>query len=384
MNGIRDYDGSARSRLFALAVLLALPLVANGGPLVDCPLRDAPYSVDSPLIDVLLKPEARTSVERAAPNLLKALPSGLQATTSPSFAAIVSLRGVARLTGTPDDSIGRLDAELKSLEITTADREARCARYDVTRPDLQLPRGKPRLLLFEKITGFRDGPSVDAAHAAFVEIARRNGWALVATDRAGAMTPDILKRFDAVIWNNVSGDVLTIAQRQAFQSYVEGGGGFVGVHGSAGDPVSFWDWYVDSLIGARFAGHPSNPQFQEARVVLERTASGIGRGLPASWTMQDEWYSFKNNPRQGGAKVIATLDETTYAPGMWADRDLRMGDHPIAWTRCVTSGRSFYSAIGHRPETYALPEHLTLLEQGIRWAAGVGLTRCRDGEELPR
>lgn len=69
------------------------------------------------------------------------------------------------------------------------------------------------LLLIEKINGFRDSPSVAAAHAAFA--------------------PAILRRFDAVIWHNVSGDVLALSRRRAFQACI----GHVGVHGSAGDPV---------------------------------------------------------------------------------------------------------------------------------------------------
>ena len=44
-------------------------------------------------------------------------------------------------------------------------------------------------------------------------------------------------------------------------------------------------------------------------------------------------------------------------------------DHPIAWTRCVGKGRSFYSAIGHRPETYTEPHNAALLESAITWAA---------------
>jgi type 1 glutamine amidotransferase len=101
--------------------------------------------------------------------------------------------------------------------------------------------------------------------------------------------------------------------------------------------------------------------------------------------MNDEWYSLKNNPRDTGASVIATLDEATYSPGSIAGIDLRMGsDHPIAWTRCVNNGRFFYSAIGHRPATYAEPHHLRMLEQAIVWAAGRGATICRDGRESRR
>jgi len=45
--------------------------------------------------------------------------------------------------------------------------------------------------------------------------------------------------------------------------------------------------------------------------------------------------------------VIATLDESSYKPGVSPFvKDLHMGaDHPVAWTRCVLNGRSFYSAM---------------------------------------
>jgi type 1 glutamine amidotransferase len=59
-----------------------------------------------------------------------------------------------------------------------------------------------------------------------------------------------------------------------------------------------------------------------------------------------------------------------------------MGDHPIAWTHCLGDGRAFYTAIGHRPESYTEPNSAELLEQGVAWAAGVGETRCKAGREV--
>ena len=41
---------------------------------VECPLRDQAYSVDSPLIDVLLKPEARATFESEMPGFLENAP----------------------------------------------------------------------------------------------------------------------------------------------------------------------------------------------------------------------------------------------------------------------------------------------------------------------
>ena len=263
-----------------------------------------------------------------------------------------------------------------TIPVTREDKIARCARYDTAPPRLAIPQGRPRVLLFEKINGFRDGPSVDAAHAALVAMAQRKGWAIVTTDKGSAFTPALLKQFDAVIWNNISGDVLTLSQRRAFEAYMEQGGGFVGIHGSAGDPVYFWNWYVDGLLGARFAGHPMAKHFQTARVNIEDADHPAARGLPRTWEMNEEWYSFKTNPRASGARIIATLDETTYDPTAMSPGDLRMGDHPIAWSRCVGRGRMFYSAIGHQPERYSDAVYVQMLEQAVAWAAGQDGADC--------
>jgi type 1 glutamine amidotransferase len=356
--------------LFAAALAVTFSGAAAARPLLDCPLRDAPFSASSPLIDLLLSPRAKAVVERELGRSFDQAPPRFAGTKAPTFAAILSLHEAAGILRADPQAVGRAAAALRLIPITSADRAARCERYDDERPRFILPKGKPRVLLFEKMTGFRDGPSVDAAHAAFLELARTRGWAIVSTDKGGAIRPATLRQFDAVIWNNVSGDVLTLTQRRALQRFVEGGGGFVAVHGSAGDPVYFWDWYVDRLIGARFAWHPIAKQVQDARVVVDARSSPVARGLPPEWTMNDEWYSFKTNPRQAGATVIATLDERSYAPEGMAGQNRRMGDHPIAWTNCVGQGRMFYSAIGHRPETYAHSLYRQMLVNAVEWAAG--------------
>ncbi len=96
--------------------------------------------------------------------------------------------------------------------------------------------------------------------------------------------------------------------------------------------------------------------------------------MPLQWEANDEWYSFKDSPRGNGAHLIETLDETSYDPGGMGGQNLTMGNHPIAWTRNVGRGRSFYSAIGHRPERYSDPIYRLMLEQAIIWVSS-GRTR---------
>lgn len=341
---------------------------AEAKPVTDCPLRDAPFSTDTPLIDILNSPAAKAAVDANAPRAFKSLYPSFVSTQVPTFASILNLKEVVRNTRLSPEEMDKLDAALRKVPVTRADRVARCARYDNDRPSFSIPAGKPRLLIFEKMTGYRDGPAVEAARAALQSMASRKGWAVAITDKGGAMTPSILRQFDLVVWNNVSGDVLTKSQRKAFETYMYRGGGFVGIHSASGDFATYWDWYTDMLIGARFAGHPLNPQFQAATLKVDNPTHPVAQGLPAQWGMIDEWYSFKSNPRASGSDIIATLDETTYKPEGLKGQNLRMGDHPIAWTRCIGRGRAFYSAIGHRPEIYSDPIYVTMLENAVQWA----------------
>lgn len=370
-----------KSAALALSVLAAQPAYAAAS---DCPLRDAAFSADSPMVDVMLSDAAKAVVEQHMPGTFAKLPPIMASTKAPTFAAILSVRQLAMFGSTKPGVMEAIDAELRKLPVTAADKIARCERYD--NDTVRFPaagKGQLRVLLFEKMTGFRDTPSVEAAKAMMVAMAARKGWALAVTDKGGAINAKTLKQFDVVVWNNVSGDVLTPTQRKAFEGWMAKGGGFVGMHGTGGDPVYFWDWYADKLLGARFTGHPSEPQFQDATVRMEKSPSGIGASLAASFTLNDEWYSFAKSPRASGANVIATLDETTYSRKGRFGGNLDMGaDHPIAWTRCVNNGRSFYSAIGHRPEIYAAPENMRLLEDGILWASGKGGSTCRKGKEV--
>ncbi|PLK26449.1 ThuA domain-containing protein [Novosphingobium sp. TH158] len=350
---------------------VAFAAPAFAGTVTDCPNRDAPFSAASPLIDVLLSPAAKAVIDKHAPGRLDKMPPNFAGTRPPTFAAILTAETATRFTGMTADKVAEIDRELRAIPVTDADKAARCARYDNDVPSFNLPKGKVRLLVMEKINGFKDEPSVNAAHAALVAMAERRGWAIAFTEKAGAINPKTLAQFDAVVWNNVSGDILTLSQRKAFKDYMARGGAFAAMHGSAGDPAYFWDWYPDTLIGARFAGHPMAPQFQEARVVVS-TDHPVAKAakLPREWRMTDEWYSFKTSPRAVGAQVIASLDETTYSRKGMMGASLDMGaDHPIAWTNCIGRGRMFYTAIGHMPQTYSQPQALALLEAGIDWAA---------------
>lgn len=248
-------------------------------------------------------------------------------------------------------------------------------------PMLPQALGAVPLLVFTKTNGFRHD-SIPASVEALKAIAAENGWTIFETNNGAVFNDGQLARFKAVIFSNVSGNVLLPQQRAAFEHYLSVGGGYVGIHGAGGDPSYDWRWYVDELLHAQFIGHPINPQFQQATLRIEDRDDPATRHLGDTWIRSDEWYSFDKSPRSR-VHVLATIDETTYRPKMFG-KDLRMdGDHPIVWKHCIASGRVFYSAMGHSAESYAERPMRELLAGAIRWAAGLEGEKCIDGSLEP-
>jgi hypothetical protein len=231
----------------------------------------------------------------------------------------------------------------------------------------------PAVLLFTKTNGFRHEEGIPAGVALIESIAKESGWSVFHTESGAAFTPEHLARFAVVVWHQVSGDVLDDAQKAALKSWLENGGGWVGIHGAGGDGSYVWQWYVNDLVGAQFIGHPMGPQFQEAKLVVEDRSHPATAQLPESFVHDEEWYSFDQSVRGKGYRVLATVDESTYQPRLrflGQEKDLRMGaDHPVVWSHCVGRGRTFYSALGHQAKSYQEPEMKSLLAGAIAWAA---------------
>jgi uncharacterized protein len=211
-----------------------------------------------------------------------------------------------------------------------------------------------RVLVFTKTAAFRH-VSIPAAVAVLRDLAERHGLAVDHTEDAAAFSGGNLRRYRVVVFANTTGDILGDAEQRAFEDYVVGGGGYLGIHAAA-DTEYGWPWY-GALVGAYFRSHP--PGLQTGTVTFV-PAEGEGKGR--QWHVTDEFYNFDRNPRPR-VKVVATLDERTYDGG-------EMGaDHPIAWCQAAAGARSCYIVLGHGPELYADPVFVGLLEHGLLFAA---------------
>ena len=220
------------------------------------------------------------------------------------------------------------------------------------------------VLVFSKTAGFRHD-SIPAGVQLVRDLGTANGFTVTATEDAAAFTPANLANFEAVVFMSTTGDVLNATQQTAFESYVRGGGGYVGVHAAA-DTEYDWPFYGE-LVGAWFDSHPA---IQPATIRTQDRGHAATAHLPQAWNRTDEWYNYRTNPRST-AHVLSTLDESTYSGG-------NMGaDHPITWCKTLSGGRSFYTGAGHTQESYADPLFRQQLLGGIRYAAGQANADCR-------
>ncbi len=221
-----------------------------------------------------------------------------------------------------------------------------------------------RVLVFSKTTGFRHD-SIPDGIAAIRALGEQRGFAVDESEDATVFSDSGLAPYSALVFLNTTGNILNDNQKAAFQRYIQGGGGFVGIH-SASDTEHNWPWY-GALVGAFFQSHPS---IQQARIRVADRVHASTRFLPSPWTRTDEWYNFDANPRSR-VHVLATVDESTYAGG-------EMGsDHPIAWCQFYEGGRSWYTAGGHTRESFSEPLFLQHLLGGIQFAAGFPDGDCR-------
>lgn len=211
-----------------------------------------------------------------------------------------------------------------------------------------------RLLVFTRARGWRHD-SIDVAVDTVRDLAAAEQLAIVHSEDATQFNDATLRGFRAVVFANTTHDVLDEDQQRAFERFVRGGGGFVGIHGAA-DTEHDWPWY-GSLVGARFASHPPGLQTTDVHFT-----SGPDAGTP--WRVTDELYDYDRNPRRQ-VTVIATVDERQYTGGRMGD------DHPIAWCHARFGGRAWYTGLGHDRAIYGDPTFRAHLARGLRFASGL-------------
>jgi uncharacterized protein len=222
------------------------------------------------------------------------------------------------------------------------------------------------VLLFSKTAGWHHD-SINAGVTAIQGLGKLHDFNVFWTEDANRVFNDKeLAKYKAVIFLLTTGDVLNDEQQAAFERYIHGGGGFVGVH-SASDTEYDWPWYT-KMVGHMFHIHPA---VQTATIKVETpNFPGMDRFAKRFlWT--EEWYEF-GAPTSDKLKFLLSVDESTYKPAAdWGPKKGKgMGAfHPVSWYQDYEGGRAFYTALGHLPASYSDANFLHHIYGGIYWAA---------------
>jgi type 1 glutamine amidotransferase len=202
--------------------------------------------------------------------------------------------------------------------------------------------------------GFRHD-SISTARDVLTALGPANGFTISATEDLSTISSSNLSNFDVVMFANTSGELaFTADQQSALIAFVNGGKGFIGTH-SATDTLYEWPDY-GRLVGAYFKEHPWT---QQGRVIVEN-ASHPAAGVRDPFTLEEEFYTFRENPR-GRVQVLMSLDAASVGAS---------GDFPLVWTQAFGGGRSYYTALGHFPATWRDSRFQAQIIAAIKWTGG--------------
>ncbi|MDG4825162.1 ThuA domain-containing protein [Asanoa sp. WMMD1127] len=192
------------------------------------------------------------------------------------------------------------------------------------------------------------------------------------TDDPAVFNTANLAARDTVVFAQTGGVLFNVAQRTALESYIRGGGGFMGLHytgWSVGESEHDVNPFYARLVGAASEGHPEDPGVRPGRVFVRDTGHPLTQGVTASLTRSDEWYDWVVNPAPN-VRTLIEADESSYGGG-------RQGtSHPVTWCQKIDSGRSWYTSMGHEGTAYAESYMRAQMKNGLAYAAGLLPADC--------
>lgn len=186
---------------------------------------------------------------------------------------------------------------------------------------------------------------------------------------------DRLDEFDVIIdINAMPGDR---AEREAFERYMEHGGGWIGFHAAAyNDARTGWPWF-NSFLGAGVF-YCNNWPPQPALLDLDTEFHPVTRNLPGTFVAPaSEWYQWDPSPRANpDVEILLTLSPRNYPIGI---KDVvKFGDFPVVWTN--TRYRMIYLNMGHGDLEFTDATQNLLFVNALRWV----VSRSPKGDPFTR
>jgi uncharacterized protein len=182
------------------------------------------------------------------------------------------------------------------------------------------------------------------------------------------LSPDNLKKYDAVIFANTTGD-LPVPDRDAFIQWIKDGHAFIAMH-SGCDTYHNYKPYIE-MLGGEFQTHQAQV---EVEVPVRDKTHPTTKHLGDKFKVFDEIYIIKSyDPKNVHELLSMDAHPNTKEPGHYA----------MSWVKNFGSGKVFYTSLGHREDVWdpteknrknpkevaeAYQQHIL---GGIKWALGL-------------
>ncbi|WP_338876085.1 ThuA domain-containing protein [Spirosoma sp. SC4-14] len=204
----------------------------------------------------------------------------------------------------------------------------------------------------------------DRAHISFVheanrwfpEMAAQYNFTYDSTDNWNNLNADFLATYQVVLFLDTRPE--EPAQREAFQKYMENGGGWLGFHFAAFalTPSAYpqnWDWYHNQFLGSgQYKSNTWRPTSAILRV--EDRKHPVTKKLPETFkSAPNEWYRWENDLRTNpDIRILLSIDPASFPLGtgpkpheIW-----HSGYYPVVWTN--KKYRMVYVNMGHNDIDY--------------------------------
>ncbi|MBA4054041.1 MAG: ThuA domain-containing protein [Marivirga sp.] len=218
---------------------------------------------------------------------------------------------------------------------------------------------KPKFNVIAFYTAKNDRAHITYVHEAnkwFSKTADQHNFKYDSTNNWSNLNSTFLSKYQVVLFLDTRPE--DPAQREAFQKYMEEGGGWIGFHFSAfalndSDFPQNWDWYHHTFLGSgEYGSNTWRPTSAVLRV--EDSKHPATRNLPQTFKASpNEWYRWSNDLKANpDINILLSIDPTSFPLGtgpkpheIW-----HTGYYPVVWTN--RKFNMLYVNMGHNDIDY--------------------------------
>ncbi|MEN2399920.1 ThuA domain-containing protein [Flavobacterium sp. MC2016-06] len=230
----------------------------------------------------------------------------------------------------------------------------------------QHKKSNPKFKVIAFYTAKNDQAHISFVHEAnkwFPKMAIENHFVYDSTSNWDNLNAQFLAQYQVVLFLDTRPE--TPSQREAFQKYMEKGGGFMGFHFSAfalSDSTypQNWDWYHNTFLGSGEYG--SNTWRPTSAVLRVENQNPVTNKLPKTFSSApNEWYRWSNDLRKNpDIKILLAIDESSFplGTGPKPNEIWHSGYYPVVWTN--KNYKMLYVNMGHNDIDYEHGTNKTL------------------------